>query len=237
MTTHKVFKQRVRARMAKTGESYTTARQQLIRRAGPGAPASTDPAPATAAPAAPPMSDAATIRATGRSQADWFARIDAAGVGAQGHTAIARWLVTEHGVGGWWSQSITVGYERARGLRAKGQMADGFTISATLTIAADPDRVLDAFVRADERERWLPGLGLSQRRTSAANTARFDWLEPASRIVVWATPRPDGRTTVTVSHERLPDAATGERMQVFWRSKLVELAGLLGAGGGGGSGA
>lgn len=33
MPTQKIFKQRVRARMAKTGEAYTTARAQLLRKA------------------------------------------------------------------------------------------------------------------------------------------------------------------------------------------------------------
>ena len=45
MPTQKVFKQRVRARMAKTGEAYTTARHQLLRKAS-------DPD----APPAPPVS-------------------------------------------------------------------------------------------------------------------------------------------------------------------------------------
>lgn len=233
MTTQKTFKQRVRARMAKTGESYTGARQQLLRKADPGPAGTTEEVSAVGAPdasAAPPVSDAATIRATGRSHADWYALIDAAGVAAQGHTAIARWLVAEHGVGGWWSQSITVGYERARGLRAKGQMARGFTVSATRTIAAGPELVIEAFDRPEARERWLPGVAPARRRTTARNTARFDWAEPESRIVVWAIPRPDGRTTVTVSHEKLPDAATGERMQALWRAALVRLAESLEAG-------
>ena len=230
MTTQKTFKQHVRARMAKTGEAYTTARQQLIRKAGAETIGPTDPAPpngARGAAAAPPFSDDATIRAPGRAQADWYALIDAAGIAAKGHTAIARWLVAEHGVGGWWSQSITVGYERARGLRAKGQMADGFTVSATRTIGTRPERVLDAFDRPEERARWLPDVVLTRRRTKASHTARFDWDEPPSRVVVWATPRPDGRTTVTISHEKLPDAATGERMQALWRAGLVRLAAAL----------
>ena len=40
---------------------------------------------------------------------------------SRSHTEIARWLREEHGVDGWYSQSITVGYERARGLRAPGE--------------------------------------------------------------------------------------------------------------------
>jgi hypothetical protein len=42
------------------------------------------------------------------------------------HAEIARWLVTEHEVDSWWAQSVTVGYEQARGMRAPGQQSDGY---------------------------------------------------------------------------------------------------------------
>jgi hypothetical protein len=47
--------------------------------------------------------------------------------GPTGHTEIARWLVAEHRIGGWWAQSVTVAYERARGVRAKHERAAAST--------------------------------------------------------------------------------------------------------------
>ncbi|MEE3921840.1 hypothetical protein V2I01_36860 [Micromonospora sp. BRA006-A] len=58
---------------------------------------------------------------TGQDWAGWFDRLDAWGAVDRTHTEIARWLVDTHGMPGWWAQTVTVGYEQARGLRAPGQ--------------------------------------------------------------------------------------------------------------------
>ena len=66
----------------------------------------------------------------------------AAGATELGHSKIARWLVEEHRVDGWWAQGITVSYEQARGLRAPGQRADGtFEASVTKTLPATVEQI------------------------------------------------------------------------------------------------
>jgi len=265
MPTQKTFKRRVRARMTKTGESYTAARHQLLRKASqlevaepdtpepetarPGAgaaepgtaePGATEPGVAKLTTAEPeasgasaagqfdlPTSDAAIRRASGRGYEEWFALLDAWGATDRRHPEIARWLVSEHGVGGWWSHSITVAYERARGMRAVHQMPGGFSIGVTRTIAAAPAPVLAAFTDDAARRRWLPGVEIRPRRTTAAGTARFDWPDPPSRLVVTVLPKDAGRTTVAIGHEKLPDADAAAREKAAWRDRLASLRTLL----------
>ena len=235
MPTHKTFKGRVRARMAKTGESYTSARERLLRKAPDPAPATTEAAAApeatepteTASADAFPTSEAATVRATGKTYPDWFDVLDGWGATGQTHTAIARWLRDDLGVDGWWAQSITVAYERARGLRAVHEMRTGFSVAVTRTIAVDDATALAAFTDATIRDRWLPDAPMAQRPTKAARTARFDWATPASRVVVNVAPRDDRRTTVTISHERLPDAASAGEQKSAWRDRLGALRRVL----------
>ncbi len=178
MPTQKIFKERVRTRMAKTGESYTAARRQLLQKAdgpkaaGPGSPAA---ATESAIEAELLTSDESMRRGSGRGHREWFALLDAWGATEHTHTEIARWLHETEGVPGWWSQNITVNYERARGMRSPGQMADGFSISVTRTIAVDQDRLFAAITGASTRKRWLPGITLRSRPTRAAWTARYDW--------------------------------------------------------------
>lgn len=233
MPTHKTFKGRVRARMTKTGESYTTARSQLLRKTSAGhatAPAEPE-APTAATPAASadvelPTSDAAVSRATGHGYAHWFALLDAWGAAERDHTTIARWLRDDNGVDGWWSQNVTVAYERGRGLRGVGQMAKGYSIGVSRTIAADVATALTAFTDPPVRERWLPDAPMTQRRTTAAGAARFDWTEPPSRLVVSVSAKGD-RSTVWVTHEQLPDAASAERQKTAWRTRLAALKSML----------
>ncbi len=219
MTQQKTFRRRVRARVEKTGESYTAARRMLL--------ASGD-RPETPAKAFPPItSETAVLAATGRGWDEWFSMLDTWGAVRKPHPEVARWLVDEHDTDGWWAQAITVSYERARGLRAPGQHADGWTVSATKTIAGPVQQVWDAWHDETERERWLPGAELSLRTSTAHRSARFDWEDGSTRLVVYFTEVSDAKSRVAVSHERLPDPDSAEEMKAWWRAHLATLKAVI----------
>ena len=228
MPTQKTFKRRVRARMTKTGESYTTARHQLLRKSEERS-ISVDREPVT--PTEPSVefttSEDAVRRATGRSYAEWFALLDAWGATERRHPEIASWLSAEHGVPPWWTQSVTVSYERARGMRAVHQMTTGFSVGMTRTVAAEAEATLAAFTDLLTRSSWLGDVALMQRRTTAAGSARFDWPDPPSRLVVFVESKGSGKSSVWVSHERLPDAETAARQKAAWKDRLGALKRML----------
>jgi hypothetical protein len=164
MTKQKSFKRRVRARMEKTSESYTAARLQLLAKSKPAngqrtaeeAPAVPQetmadvhvPTATAAETGVKPIntSDELFLRNTGKLSTEWFALLDAWGGAERKHPQIARWLSEEHGVPGWWAQTITVAYEQASGKRVPGQDADGtFSINASKTVAVPVDRLFEAF--------------------------------------------------------------------------------------------
>jgi hypothetical protein len=227
MTTQKTFKRRIRARAAKTGESYATARTQLLRKTDVPAAVAAAPTPGLNAEELAGMSDDALVRGSGRPIAEWLRILDDWGGTAHTHTEMARWLVAEHGIGGWWAQGVTVAYERARGMRAMHQRPDGYSVSVSRTIGAPAAEVRAAFTSAARRRRWLPDAPMRQRRTTAAASARFDWAEPSSRVVVLLTPKGEARTQVTVTHEKLADAGDVDRLRALWRERLGELKKLL----------
>jgi hypothetical protein len=219
MTIQKTFKRRVRARMAKTGESYTAARRVLIAHGD-------RPEPAAVA-FEPPLSVEKVTEATGRSWDAWFAALDAWGAAGRTHTEMARWLREEQGVASWWSQSITVAYEQARGLRAPGQNADGFALSASKTIGVPVERLFEAWSDESLRERWLPGADLRLRTATSPKSARYDWEDGTTRVNVGFEAVGEGRSRVALAHERLPDAETREEMKRWWGERLATLKPLL----------
>jgi Domain of unknown function (DUF4287) len=228
MPTQKIFKQRVRARMTKTGESYAAARRHLLRKTTepPAEPAVPPEAAVIAAGDVPPevrtVSEESMVRATGRSHAEWFALLDAWGGTDHSHTEIARWLSDEHDVRAWWTQSVTVAYERARGMRAVHQMTNGFSVSATKTVSVPPAVALEAFTNEAIRARWLKDGELRPRPSRATRNLPFDWDEPPSRVVVVVAPKGDDRALVSVTHEQLPDAESAATFKAAWRARLVE---------------
>jgi hypothetical protein len=217
MTRQKSFKRLVRTRMEKTGESYTAARSSLLaaeeRQTAEG-PVLT-------------LSDDVVRRRTGRGWEEWFDLLDEWGAAERPHKEIARWLIEEQGVPGWHAQSVTVSYERARGLRAVGERPGGFSITAQKTVTVPVERLFDAFVDESQRERWLPDAELRERTATRPKTARFDWGDGETRVIVGFESKGDGKSVVALEHERLPDAGEAERMKAFWRTRVSELKEVL----------
>jgi hypothetical protein len=207
MTERKSFKRRVRNRMEKTGERYTAARRHLVQE---------EPIDAAAYGL---VSDEAVAERTGRSWSEWLAVLDGWGAAERTHTEIARYVNAEHGVPGWWSQTVTVGYERLRGRRALYEHADGFSVGASRTIGIPVERLFDAVCDP----AWPAEGKLRLRTAQPGRTARFDWEDGTTRVVVGFSAKGDAKSSVALQHERLPDADTAEAMKAYWRARLAEL--------------
>ena len=217
MTRQSSFKRLVRARMAKTGERYAAARAAMLSAEDPKA---TDGPSFT-------MSDEAIRRRTGRGWEEWFDLLDGWNAAHRSHTEIARWVAQEHSTDGWDAQSVTVSYERARDLRAVGEHVDGFSITASKTMAVPVDRLFAAFVDETLRKDWLPDDKLRLRTATEPRTARFDWADGKTRVNVGFTAKGAGKSVVALEHERLADADEAERMKAYWKDHVTTLKEVL----------
>jgi hypothetical protein len=213
MTRQKSFKRLVRARMEKTGESYTTARTVLLTAEEP---------KATEGPVLS-MSEEAIRRRTGRGWEEWFDLLDTWSAAERTHTEIARWVAEEHAIKGWDAQAVTVSFERASGRRAVGEHADGFSITVSRTVAVPVDRLFEAFVDGSVRERWLPDGELRERTSIRPRSARFDWGDGETRVNVGFVAKGEDKSTAALEHARLADAEEAERMKAYWRDRVAAL--------------
>ena len=170
------------------------------------------------------IGDRAVLERTGRGRAEWFTLLDAAGATGWGHTAIARWLVAEHEVDGWWAQSVTVAYEQARGLRAPGQRPDGtFEASVSRAMDAPPEACRTWFLEEGRRGRWLD---VVPEVRGVSRTVRWTW-PVSTRVTISFQPLPQDRTRVTVTHHGLPDGAALAERKAAWAERLDALRGLV----------
>jgi hypothetical protein len=211
MTAQKSFKRLVRTRMEKTGESYTAARAALL------SAAADTPWLAT--------SDDAIRERTGRGWEEWFDLLDEWGAAERTHRDIARWVAEQLGLDplAWNPQAITMSYERTRGGRAVGEHADGFAVTATKTVAVPVERLYDAVVDESARGRWLPDGELRERTATRPKSARFDWGEGDSRVLMTFVDKGGAKSTLAIQHERLPGAADADRMKAYWRDRVSAL--------------
>ncbi|MGH2684002.1 MAG: hypothetical protein ACRDJP_00855 [Actinomycetota bacterium] len=210
MTRDKARKRATRARMTKTGERYTAARRHVVK---------PEPIPYGDL----PQTDAATRKNTGRGWREWLRILDAWDARERKHGEVTMYLMEEHGVPGWWAQTVTVGYERARGMRAKYERASGFSVSVSKTMKVGVAKAFGAFAEARQRNRWLERGTLQIRTRQRNKTLRFDY-EDGTRVNVYFEPKDRAKTTVSLEHERLPEAARVETMRAMWKERLAALA-------------
>src|SRR5471030_326615 len=101
------------------------------------------------------MTDEGIKAKTGKGWAAWFAALDKKGAAAKDHAAITALLRRDFGIPPWYSQMVTVSYERARGLRAMNQKCDGqFSVSVTRVMPVPLSRLFA--IATDKQADWFP---------------------------------------------------------------------------------
>jgi uncharacterized protein YndB with AHSA1/START domain len=236
MTKQKDLKRVVRTRMQKTGESYTAARIHVLgKRDGAakksGAKQAAAKKPAKPAKEAKPdyaalagMSDETIAAKTGCTWEKWVGHLDYFGAADKPHREIVDHVNEKFGIPGWWAQSVTVGYERIRGLREIGQRRGGsYETTKSKTIAAPVARLFAAFADAKARKRWLPGVELVVRKATPDKSVRITWVDGTS-VEAGFYPKGPEKSMVAVAHTKLPDRARADELKRFWGERLDALA-------------
>jgi hypothetical protein len=230
MPQNKDLKRLVRARMKKTGEAYTAARAHIIKE--PKTATVSIAAPATVAKAVDYAALAgtsdATIKAkTGCTWERWVRALDHHGAEQMSHREIATMVNTKYKIPGWWSQTVSVGYERIKGLRARGQRRDGtYEATKSRTFNVPVTVLFDAWADTKMRRRWLNGENVKVRTATSPKSMRLDWTD-RSIIAVGFAAKGKSKSSVAVQHEKLPDRDTANRLKQYWSDRLDALGEVL----------
>jgi hypothetical protein len=242
MTRARALKQVIRARAAKTGERYTTARRHILRELNdaPQAPQAPQAAQAPKAPTKGGLSDAKSIEKTGHDLAHWFAILDRFGGIEKGHTASTELLYNDHNVPGWYCQGIVVAYERARGKRVMNQKCDGsFEVSVSKVITAATPALVKTLSDPKQRKRWSakadPALvkaleaGLKAPKSKGFvmkpnGEARYRFKWDGMTVQFNLYPKGPGKASIVVSTQRLPGAESVEQYRTLWKAALAAIA-------------
>jgi len=234
MPRNKDLKRLVRARMRKTGEAYTAALAHINNNRKPKIAAVT---PAAASPnsasrsldyaAVAGMSDKKLKAKTGCDWERWVHALDHYGAEQMPHRDIVALVSKKYKVDSWWSQTVTVGYERIKGLRARGQRRDGtYEASKSRTFNVPVTTLFDAWSEAGARRRWLDGAKVKVRTATAPKSMRLDWDE-RSIIAVGFTAKGKSKSSVAVQHTKLPDRQTADHLKKYWSDRLDLLGKVL----------
>jgi uncharacterized protein YndB with AHSA1/START domain len=169
------------------------------------------------------IGDEAVQEKTGKSWTEWFAILDSAGAKEMSHKEIAAYLKSEQKCPPWWGQMVTVGYEQERGLRDKHQKPDGYSVSASKTVAVPVATLYEAWTDATIRERWLPGAELEIRKATPAKSLRITWGDGTTSVSVLFYAKGAEKSQVAIEHDKLPDQKDVARLKTYWSEALDRL--------------
>jgi hypothetical protein len=215
MPKQKDLKRLIRSRMKKTSEAYTAARLRVLEKSEPTARYAELAG----------MSDESVSKRTGRTWAQWVRLLDAGKASEKPHREIAEY-VSSLGMPSWWSQTVTVGYERIRGLRDRGQRrGGGYEATKSRTFAVPVERLFDAFAEARVRRRWL-GPKVTVRRATPHKSMRLSW-DDGTPVVLGFFSRGAAKSMVAIAHQKLPDRPAAEEMKRVWSERFDRLGRVL----------
>ena len=223
MPRQKDLKRAVRTRMRKTGESYTSARGELLKKQRT---KRSLPLPAGDLAELAGMSDSAVKAKTGRDWKAWVRLLDRIEAQVEPHREIARYLHEELELSGWWAQSVTVGYERIRGLREKNQRrGGGFEVNKSKTVPVSIGRLYAAF-GARQRRAWLTDATPTVRKATREKSLRLTW-EDGTPVDVTFWSKGSAKSQVQLQHRGLPSKEAAERVRAAWTARLGALTAHL----------
>lgn len=189
------------------------------------------------------------LEKTGKPLDEWYRILDEFDCKTRGHTATANYLHETHGVSHWWSQTLTVDYERAKGIREVGQRSGGkFAVNVSKTIAVPVERAWQAWADAKELSTWFTNnheqdftVGGAYRNGDGdkgtfkkivpSQRIHFTWdnekHSPGSLVIVEFLAKGENKTTVAITQEKLPDRQAVEEQKEGWNWALSSLKNYL----------
>lgn len=184
------------------------------------------------------ISDEAILKGTGKPRSHWYKVLDSFGARTKGHTPSAAHLASKTKLSGWWSQMITVEYERSRKIRVVGQNCRGeYETSVTRTIEAPAKRLWEAWAKGANMSKWFSSATRQDfreggtyensdgdrgtfKRIVPGLRVRFTWDNPTAYpgtvVEVMTEPAGRGRSKLIIAHMKLPHSGAVRRMKDGW---------------------
>lgn len=169
------------------------------------------------------ISDEAVSKATGRSWREWFALLDSENALEMPHKEIAQHLYDKYKIPGWWAQTVTVEYERARGRREVHQVAGGYKISRSKVIEVPLATLYHACDDAKQLARWLPGHKPALRTATKNKSMRFTWDDGETVLSISFYSKGERKSQIVLEHSKLASAEDAEAKKAFWSDALGRL--------------
>ncbi len=173
------------------------------------------------------ISDEAVRKATGKTWDEWGRLLDKDGCKKMPHKEIAELVHEKHGVGPWWCQMVTVGYEQARGLRKAHETCKGWQSSVSRTVDVPLASLYEAWTDENARKAWMGKKKITIRKATKNKSMRIAWPGETS-LEVNFYPKGAAKSQVTVQHGKLKSETDVAKSKKYWTGTMEKLKAVLG---------
>lgn len=172
------------------------------------------------------ISDEAVQKATGRAWDEWGRLLDKDGCKTMLHKDIAKLVSEKHGVGPWWSQMVTVGYEQSRGLRKVHEVEGGWVSNVSRTMSVPVATLFGAWADESMRAQWMGKKKIVIRKATRNKSLRITWPDETNVDVNFYA-KGSGKSQVAVEHARLRKESDVAKSKEFWAKAIDKLKTML----------
>ena len=175
------------------------------------------------------ITDKVVVAKTGKTMAEWFVILDEQGgkqLDAHGIYALVTTIDGLKPLGEWNCGLLSTSYQWDRGLRQRGEKADGFEISVSKTIGVDVAMLYAAWLDDGLRAKWLPD-NVTITKSTENKSVRVLWSDGATRLSVDLYPKGEDKSQMVVQHLKIPDSEMAAAMKEYWAERLNELKSTL----------
>lgn len=160
---------------------------------------------------------------------EWFVQLDKKGAAEMSHQEIFSLIGSIkklQPLEEWSHNLLATSYEWSRGIKQRGEKANGFEISVSKTIDVPVDTLYAAWIDDKLRTKWLKEK-IIFRKTTLNKSARVTWSDSITSLSIDFYVKGENKSQVVVQHLKLPGAKKANDMKLFWGVALSSLKLLL----------
>jgi hypothetical protein len=175
------------------------------------------------------ITDKVVVAKTGRTMTEWFTILDEKGAKKLDSHGVYALITSIDGLkplGEWNCGLLSTSYQWDRGLRERGEKADGFEISVSKTIAVPVEMLYSAWLDDRLRKKWLADK-ITITKSTENKSVRVLWSDNTTRLSVDLYQKGDGKSQIVVQHLKIPDSEMAVGMKEYWVARLSVLKAMV----------
>jgi uncharacterized protein YndB with AHSA1/START domain len=175
------------------------------------------------------ITDKLVFEKTGKTMEEWFVAMDKKGAAKMSPKEIYELTETIKGLeplGDWNRGLLGTSYQWSRGIRERGEKANGFEIGVSKTINVPLPVLYSSWSDDANRKKWLKEK-IVVRKATENKSMRITWTDETTSLSVDFYEKGQDKSQVVVQHLKIENAAAAEKLKSYWTTTLAKLKEFL----------